>query len=145
MNKEKKYLKVHFIDVSIWASNFIFFVLGMISMIIKNKCPYKMQLGFSVFVVILFLISMTTFMLLKKKKLCIVILLCFIVLVISYFYEMEIIYMSVPLTLIISSIFKIIYFHRHKSEQFNRRINIFVLIPVQLAIAVGVLIGVVIG
>lgn len=82
---------------------------------------------------------------LKKKKLCIVILLCFIALVISYFFEMDILYISVPVTLIISSIFKIIYLHKHKSKQFYRRINIFVVIPVQLVIAVGVLIGVIIG
>lgn len=138
-------MKVHFIDVSIWESNFSFFVLGLLSMIIKNECSYKMRLGLSIFVIVLFLISMVTFMRLKKKKLCIAILLCFIALVMSCFYEIEILYISVPVTLILSSIFKIIYLHKHKSEQFYRRINIFVVIPVQLVIAVGVLGGVIIG
>lgn len=66
-------------------------------------------------------------------------LLSFIALSISYFYEIWVIYISVPVTLVISSIYKIIYFHKHQTEQFYRRINVFVFIPIQLIIAIAIL------
>ncbi len=139
MNKEKKFLKAHFVDVGIWGSNIIFFTLGLLFMMIKSVCSYKMQIGLSIFVIVLFLLSMMTFMLLKKKILCMITLLSFIALSISYFYEIWVIYISVPVTLVISSIYKIIYFHKHQTEQFYRRINVFVFIPIQLIIAIAIL------
>lgn len=139
MNKEKKFLKAHFVDVGILGSNIIFFTLGLLFMMIKSVCSYKMQIGLSIFVIVLFLLSMMTFMLLKKKILCMITLLSFIALSISYFYEIWVIYISVPVTLVISSIYKIIYFHKHQTEQFYRRINVFVFIPIQLIIAIAIL------
>lgn len=72
-------------------------------------------------------------------------LLIFIALTSSYFYEIWVIYISVPVTLVISSIYKIIYFHKHQTEQFYRKINLLVLIPIQLIIAIAVLIEMIIG
>lgn len=145
MNKGKKILKVHFIDLGIWGSNIIFFAFGLLFMLIKSVCSYKTQIRLSIFVTALFLLSLIAFMLLKKKILSMITLLIFIALTSSYFYEIWVIYISVPVTLVISSIYKIIYFHKHQTEQFYRKINLLVLIPIQLIIAIAVLIEMIIG